>query len=146
MRYLILILILFSCAEARPKPKYDGDLHKLVSEFMHDCSKYHADLDRIWQLESVRYEDPSTPEDPTRVGECLEWKFYGSPFMTKIRVSHMPSEVEQRALMYHELGHCVLSLGHMGEYTLMAAVMRDEAFYQINWDDLVADLCNRYNQ
>lgn len=56
---------------------------------------------------------------------------------------------EKKELIYHELGHCILGLGHNTDISIMNSLPKD-TFYHVkkngsNWKSLLEDLKNRIN-
>lgn len=52
---------------------------------------------------------------------------------------------DRRTLIYHELGHCALGLGHTkkDELDIMSPVMLDENTAELNWKELVEKMFTR---
>lgn len=56
---------------------------------------------------------------------------------------------ERQELVYHELGHCLLGLGHNTDVSIMNSLPKD-TYYHVhkdgsNWESLIKDLKNRIN-
>lgn len=155
---LLLSLLLLSCGEddnndwvekisldpGPPEIDYEQPVDKLqtfIDEFKKDCGSYGRDLSRFSTLESVKFGDPSTDEEPNRVGVCNWWKHDGDVYKTEIIVSPLKSHILLRGLMYHELGHCILGLPHTSDTTMMSPNLLSPYYYEDNWNNLVKQLC-----
>jgi hypothetical protein len=123
-------------------------LKSLLNSFLSDCrDKYGADTSDVDKLEFIRYGDPSTEEQPQTVGVCNSWHDEsGDLVRSNIVVKEMKNPVMAKALMYHELGHCVLGLEHTSQEskTIMSPSMLPSVYYSYNWESLVKDLCLKY--
>jgi hypothetical protein len=123
-------------------------LRAILDSFISDCrDTYHADVSLANKLEYIRYGDPATKEKPYVVGQC-NMMYYedGSLAKSNIIVKEMNNPIMAKALLYHELGHCILDLDHTSEesQTLMSPNMFSSKYYTNNWDRLVKDLCHKY--
>ena len=123
-------------------------LKQILDNFLYDCSiKHKANVSDVNKLEYIRYGDPATEENPTRIGVCWTWHYdNGALYKSNIIVKQMNTAISMRALMYHELGHCVLGLEHTDQEskTMMSPTMHNDAYYEANWDKLVKDMCQKY--
>lgn len=141
MRTLLLLLAVCGCAPA-VVPAIHPDLVKYIDSFVDDCSRYGANLTDLRYLQYVNYGN-NIAGKPEMVGVCWSLFVPGVKFATAIEVQDMNDDLLQKALMYHELGHCVLNLPHKPD-TIMAESMLFRKEYEDNWDKLVEGLCRRY--
>lgn len=159
MQRLIILVLLTSCGSMptdweqydersdtridyeAPEPK----IQSVIDEFYDDCNgKYGTDLSNLNKLESVKFGEPSSDEFPNRIGVCHWWTRDGELTRARVVVKDIEQEFRFKALMYHELGHCVLQLGHTDQnpYTLMSPALKsNEQYLEENWDELVEQLC-----
>lgn len=144
MRFLLLLVAISGCGcmDTTSGPSIHPELRGYVEDFLIDCDGYGADLS---DLAALRYVDFAEQMEGSDVGICwiIRSKVLQRTWATAIEVERMENETMQRALMYHELGHCILNLDHRPD-TMMAAVLLDEKTYLTNWNTLVEDLCHRY--
>jgi hypothetical protein len=140
-------------SQEQPPPSFKVEeptqtLKQILDNFLHDCgTTYEADVSDVSKLEFIRYGDPATEENPTRVGVCLSYHYSsGKLYKSNITVKQMGTPVRMKALLYHELGHCVLGLDHTDQEskTIMSPFMHNDSFYEENWDKLVKDMCLKY--
>jgi len=124
----------------------EESLRKILMNFLDDCGvKHKANVFEVNKIEYIRYGDVATEEMPTRVGICVTYTYESVLFKSNITVKKMNTEVSMKALLYHELGHCILGLGHTKEFdTMMSPFMLDDEYYKANWNKLVKDMCNKY--
>ena len=120
-----------------------SSIQRVVDEFESDCGSYGADLSNLERIEYIRYGNPATKNNPNRVGVCNSWRYAGSFYKGNIIIKRLDNEIIRKALLYHELGHCVLELGHtpQEELGMMAPIIHSPEHYKENWDELVKDLC-----
>lgn len=124
-----------------------ASIQEIVDSFVHDCGDtYGADLSLLSKLEFIRYGDPATPEAPNVVGICQMWTSDSEIIRSQIVIKEVDPAIRQKALLYHELAHCVLELDHTDQEskTLMSLTMLSNAYYEMNWDELVKDMCLKY--
>lgn len=120
-------------------------IQSVVDEFLFDCGEtYGADVSDIDKILSIVIEDPSTEEKPTRVGVCYASRYAdGVLAQGNIVLKDLKSDITFKALVYHELGHCVLGLKHDEQkpYHLMSPQLGNPIVLERDWDILVKDLC-----
>jgi len=122
-------------------------LKEILQSFEKDCKDiYNVDLSNLSKLQFIRYGDPATKEKPSTVGICNTWYEDDLLIKSNIIVKDLKSPILNKALLYHELGHCVLELDHTSQEskTIMSPTMLNVSHYSNNWDKLVKDLCLRY--
>ena len=166
MRVLSLVLLLTSCGPDSPTDWHNvpwqkdpppvkaeepiPQLKEILDNFLYDYGVvYKADVSSVSKLEFIRYGNPATKENPNQVGVCWTWSYNsGAVYKSNITVMEMDTATSIRALLYHELGHCVLGLDHTTQEskTMMSPTMHDDMYYEENWDILVKDMCNRYSK
>lgn len=139
----LLILLLSSCSDSIIRgPVIDRELMPYVHGFMEDCHRYGADLSAAGQLQRVSMVNDIEGDNVgvcwTHMSRSLKLLWYST-----IEVTKMGSEIEQQALIYHELGHCVLGLDHVPD-SIMAPFILDKPILEAKWDKLVEGLCLRY--
>jgi len=121
-----------------------ASIAQILNEFLFDCgTKWNADISNFSKLEFIRYSDPSTEEEPNRVGVCWTWTSGGILTKANIEVKNIQPAIKFKALLYHELGHCVLGLDHspQDDQELMSPALLDSQYYIENWDKLVQNIC-----
>lgn len=165
MKLILLTTILVSCGPSNsvdwPETPLDKEppyvereepieeLNLIVNSFLNDCeAKYGADTSLISKLEFVRYGDPSTDENRNIVGVCNIYTVNGKIVRTNIIMQDMGDHLLNKALLYHELGHCVLNLDHTEQdpQTIMSPYISNSKFYKSNWDELVENMCLGYSK
>ena len=136
---------------APPVVEVIPSLKEVYDEFVSDCgSKYGADLSNKYKLEYIQYEgykgELKNKYGGNTVGMCLYWTSNNVITKSNITISHMDSAIKTKAVLYHELGHCVLKLAHTEQnpQTMMSPIMGTDEFYKENWDELVKDMCYKY--
>jgi hypothetical protein len=145
MRYLILFGLLAGCgiseAQHRTTPNHlllntEQPLAGYLLDFLRDCDG--SNLRALRQLQWIRFTEPDEIllGRERVVGVCVVRDGY-----SYIKVKRMASEIQQKALLYHELGHCVLRVGHKSG-TLMASKLLSKETLTRDWDRLVPELCS----
>lgn len=141
MRAAILLLALVGCGQV--PPVIHPELAGYIRDFSSDCYSYGADLSGLTSMKYVDFADDLEGRK-SLVGVCKMGMAVGgySPYWS-IEVERLPSNVLQKALMYHELGHCVLGLDHVPD-TIMNTNLLAKDVYSANWAAMVEGLCTRY--
>jgi len=133
----------------RQEPSVES-IEQIVNSFIHDCGTMHgADISNLSKIEYIRYGDPIIDGKQNVAGVCTSWNSAnGSVIKSNIVIKKLDSAISAKVLLYHELGHCVLELGHTQQDpgTIMSPSMLDERYYQENWTTLVKDLCTKYSK
>lgn len=139
---LALAAILLSGCGCGPK-EYDHKLFPYVHEFLQDCrGRLATKPGRIKTLHVIKYQNTATDEEPDKVAECLIWKSLGTVWRTEVRISR-GTEMRERSLVYHELGHCLLDEPHNEDgVKIMNAYVTSDQYLKEHWDDMVDDLCH----
>ena len=125
----------------------ERSLKPYIDAFLHDCGEvYGADVSNINKLRSVKYDEVATEDNPNRVGVCYTWIYDHSgelAYADVVVVKPKTYELWFKALMYHELAHCILLVGHTPQepQSMMSPVMAKNEFYEENWDGLVEEMC-----
>jgi hypothetical protein len=162
MKLLPLLLLVTACGSESPVDWINGptdkppivepqepelSLKQMLDSFLYDCGTvYKADVSNISKLEYIRYGNPATEDSPNTVGLCTTQTYDGKLAKATIVIKEMSTPTLTKAVLYHELGHCVLGLDHTEQdpQTMMSPMMSTTAFYKANWDVLVKDMCNKY--
>jgi hypothetical protein len=114
------------------------DFVDTVEQFEADCPA--AQLSNV---RSINYANVRDSDHPDRVGVC----YFGDEVQIHTEVAGLHPAL-QRAIMYHELGHCLLELDtHVGMMEGMHIMnpfiyLDDPQYYERNWDALVTKMCN----
>ena len=125
-----------------PPIQHDRDLHPYVTDFVQDAIA-HGRLVFPHTLRILKYE--ILEED--FVGLCTTYfDFDGSVAHTEIRIHpKITCEPLLRAIMYHELGHCLMQLDHT-ERGIMKATTYSCEYYAEHWDELVDNFFGRVDE
>jgi len=145
---------LFGCgADEKPSPIHNPELMEYVKQFQYDARKRSCALDDI-DLRRVRrvpedFEDYGVSIVWPSIGFCIEQResdeIPGIGLEVNLRGWHevwirdfVKDEKQLRGLMYHELGHCYLSLDHVNKENHL---MHETVLYtETDWDDQVDEL------
>lgn len=141
MRLMALLLAISGCAQPIV-PAFNPELVGYIEDFAQDCRSYGADLTDFRKLHYVNFAD-NIAGQKEMVGVCWTMSYPGMKVATAIEVKDLNDDMLQKALMYHELGHCILNLDHR-QGTIMSEEMMPRFVYETSWDKLVEDLCTRY--
>ena len=129
-----------------PLPAFNihPDFLETIEEFKSDARLYDREIVHLDTLRIVRWGDPKTESKATTVGLCKTFRNYrGNLLYAEIIIDNsfkrIMSTYRFKALMYHELGHCTLSMKHTKLYprTIMSPSLARESFYETNWEKLV---------
>ena len=120
------------------KPSTDLYIHPdfvdTVNQFAEDCP--NADFS---QIHSIRYAAIQDAQHQFRIGTC----YFGDSIQILDTLESAPYDpIIMRALLYHELGHCVLGLEH-SDTGMMEPYLDVEApaYYDTHWNELVTGMC-----
>ena len=162
MKRFLFIALLIGCGETindwedKLYPEYEPyviereepvpSIAAIVDDFLYDCGELHgADVSKISKLKYIRYGDPTTEAKPFRIGVCYSNRNKnGSIVKSRIVVEKLKSKIRLKALIYHELGHCVMGFPHAPQepYSIMSpAIKSKDSYYEEHWDDLVEQFC-----
>ncbi len=162
MKYLLLLSLLTGCGleqachstgriVRRENPPAGSDcLPSSISPRVHDKLQYAVDL---FSADATRHQVPcfrtgtigfipTLPKDvpPTTIGYCT----HGVEVRIFTTYWQSAPATERLTLMYHELGHCALGLGHHeGEPDIMNSYLLDEVTAEKKWDELVNKMFER---
>ena len=101
---LIFVVASVGCA----KPSGDQALIEIAERFVSDAARYGVTVDiNDYTLKFVEALRPMPGKNI--IGECFNYK---NEVHIKKRWFDRASEADREALLYHELGHCVLRRGH----------------------------------
>ena len=113
MMRLLIVCTLFGLSSCASQPTIDPMVAPFVDQFIGDAKAHGiTELSRV----TVTFGPVQKHPDKTleTVGQCeyATWR-HQIPRVTinATRWSHL-SELERKTLIYHELGHCLLGLGH----------------------------------
>jgi hypothetical protein len=143
MRLLLLLLLISGCgtieAQHRTTPNYllmqtEQPLAGYLLDFLRDCA--HADFRWLNNLQWIKYvEDDEVLMGSKRVvGVCTTQDQH-----TYIKVKRLNSPLREKALLYHELAHCLFRVGH--SRGIMSAELPSAYWLSQNWDEAVAEMC-----
>ncbi len=131
MRWLWLFTILVGCGPiANSEMQFWLDNYLADCQFFDECkSRPTYKLNAIYKVESL-----GTTDDPARIGSCTI-----SPLFRVIRVTAMDNQCEDRALIYHELGHCIHNLRHSADSPIMAPELSHSIDWCKEWDAVLRE-------
>jgi len=149
MKYLLILVLLLGCGSFPedwvfadggyyvPPPSLDPDLYVYVIDFMYDATRY-GHSPNVDLLRQLNYEDLNGEH----IGVCTTWYEGGTSNVrwTHIRVDPtITCEAQLKAVMYHELGHCLMGWDH-SESGIMRSFSYSCEHYEVHWDDMVEQL------
>jgi len=127
-----------------PPIQHDRDLGSYVTDFIRDAAM-HGRIVAPQVLRILKYE---VLEEPS-VGLCTTYfnAFDDGVAYTEIRIHPKLLRCEPllRAVMYHELGHCLMQLDHT-ERGIMKATTYSCEYYAEHWDELVDNFFGRVDE
>jgi len=148
-KIIILLSLLTGCGTASgwiwpttPLARGDFDplLQPYIQEFIDKCGKtYGADISALSTLESAKFVKEIKGFPDYTIGVC-RWR--GMLTYIEVADSYM-HDPRLRELVFHELGHCILDLGHTPniEGGIMTPNMRHQAFSPVQWETEVHKFC-----
>jgi hypothetical protein len=137
------VALMTSCAVVPPviyvedasfsEPRVEEDLVADVEDFLLRC----GDGGNWQRLKEVRWGVTREKEDPDVVGFCL---MDGSRRLVTINPFLRPLADLRKAVVWHELGHCLLDMGHVeeGEHIMNPEVPMVDA---ATWETLTEAMC-----
>jgi len=131
VRYLFTLIFLFGCApssDMRFEPA-NGFFDEYTREFE---DLYGQDIGFV-EFGFAAFDD--------RYAQCNRLANFGQVLVDKERWDDL-CELQKRAVIFHELGHCVLHREHSGEDSYMYESIRSCEFYEGNKDGLDFELFN----
>lgn len=129
------------CSKAAIGGRIHPKLDFYIEQFATDAAKRNVPC---YYTFTIGFQE-TRPEDigETVIGYCrrgLELRVISS-FWDKA------SGADRMTLLYHELGHCALGLGHTdGEPDIMNSYLLDEKIVDTRWDDLINKMFGRAKQ
>jgi hypothetical protein len=142
---MLLGLIITACGapDRVMRTGISDEMRPVISEFLKDCERLSTDKSHcnLFGLQSAKFVtrlDASQAVESVSinaVGLCLTWDD-GTTTLQVLRSFCEGQPYICRAVVYHELGHCVLKRGHE-EHGLMAPVAMSESDYMLNWDNII---------
>jgi hypothetical protein len=140
----VLCLVYSSCGRSLagevPSGYHEPELIKYLHEFRADATDSQVELQSLL-LRRMTFEEMTPPQ----VGVCRTYELpvgnrYEVKAWTEVLIDpDFRFDTRLRALMYHELGHCLLGRGH-SETGIMRDTMYPPGYYEENWDELVKEL------
>lgn len=129
------------CTQEAALPSYDPSLQIFVQDFFRDAQKYNATCYRAQSVTFVSQKEiPQTQaeKDTVIIGYCTE---DGRVVLSR-DVWESSGMLSNKALLFHELGHCVLDLGHAPKpaINIMAPCMLEDDILAENWASLIKKL------
>lgn len=149
LRYIAMIAALFVVSRCSIVQSIDPAIQPIVDEFLIDAQNHGALVD-IKTISAIEFGSVNNILMQNVIGVCMPLIFLGervnSPLLRSNRVvvtSEYPANSYKfKALIYHELGHCLLGRQHTNDLrSLMYPIISDnESFYRVFWKDLVHEL------
>lgn len=155
-RLLSLLLLLSGCGTYEPADwffherinkrhtHYIDPLFKpVLAEFQREAYFYGVGLPLYGKLRRVEFGETKKEDSPRRVGVCNTYLINGRVDYTRITIHPRYKEkldsIDFRALMFHELGHCILDKDHTetSPATLMNPTIPNNYYLLTNWDKLL---------
>lgn len=124
------------------------DLQVYVDSFYTDCNRFPESslmcrIGRSFVRYVIRWDNFDNWDDHTSddrvIGVCTS----GIGYSRNVYISKdITDPVILKALVYHELGHCILHRWHTKEScdSIMVPVMKESKYYTDNWDKLTKEL------
>lgn len=134
----------------RPDRFIDPDLQPFMDEYVRDMSDRGIDTD-ISNLYRLEYADVLEIEEKGEVRKLLGVCYHNRDpkgYYGTIKILRGHGEEVTRAIVYHELGHCVHDLDHSDKpNTLMfPSLTTNPQFYVDNWTQLVDEMVEYIKQ
>jgi len=167
---VVLILSIVSCGQGpgaetpvvSPTPPSaseirfnDNELLILANEFKQLCVEKNNqrclnNWKKLISVEYVSYQvlNPPNEDSAPRAGICFIWNYNNSDRIYKSKIQildrYKGTGLAAKAVLFHELGHCVLGLEHMdapaSSPKLMNSWIYHTSVYIIHWNRLVKEL------
>lgn len=146
LKYMFLILLVGCGSSGDPDNRdriisvsikdveIDEELKQSVKEFIGDLALHGKDFKVT--IKSIKFVDNF---EGNVVGRC----YYND--RVEILKGMEYNETYLKLLMYHELGHCILKLGHTKEGSnsiMQPTLIGDSDYIKTNWSGLVSNLIN----
>jgi len=115
----------------------DPEITPYIEEFVNDFKGLVPDeMLNPDNLYSYRYESLPTGDDTSTIGQCIVWSSGERELLISPKLHDQV--FAQKAVIYHELGHCLFGLGHdanekpslMSEYLITS-----ELYWKSNWPE-----------
>lgn len=160
MKKMFMVLLagsLVACGMEEKKPvieevpegqsvKSDPYLQQYMNHFYGICitttaaNRCKENLKKFTSIRFVDSFDKKADPDGTVAGIC-----WWSRFQRRVEIKRnavQAGSMRERGLIFHELGHCLLDLGHSNPETkmMMNPILLDEKTYTSNWSKLQKEL------
>lgn len=139
-------IVLFVYSRCTAEQIVDHRLKPFLDSFIEDAKRYGVDVNESL-LSSLEYGDISGPLMEDAIGVCLPLvtgpASFSLPRSSRIIIepAYPYNSCSFKALVYHELAHCLLYESHSERFTLMSPFMENnEKFYCQNWESLLEEL------
>jgi len=111
-------------------------LESYVDDFIHDFSgMYPPEVLNVARLYSFRFESLPKTVKTLMLGQCRFWSFGVNEMVISPELLNTRALI--KAVVYHELGHCLLGLDHddsREDPSLMSAqIDMADSYYLLNW-------------
>ena len=122
-----------------PPVQIHEDAQPYLEQFIEDAEAYSVPLPYLDKLRTIQYQDfPGS-----LAGTCTQYYKEGNLVYTEIKLAkrfqYSTESLTFKALIYHELGHCVLFKDHRKGRYIMNESMLPEGVYRKYWDELLDD-------
>lgn len=128
-----------------PRPEYlhDPDLQAFADQYLDEMAKAGVSTKYYGRLLRLEYVDAFDDKEPANtIGLCNKYTDQDGVFTTiKIKRVETNSFIN-RAIVFHEMGHCVNNLKHSDERgsIMYPELTMNTQYYVENWDSLVTGL------
>lgn len=146
IRFFWAFVVIFTYSRCSVDQNVDRRLEPFLDSFIEDAKRYGVDVNESL-LSSLEYGDISGPYMDDAIGVCLPFivgpTHFSLPHSSRIIIEpvYPYNSCSFKALVYHELAHCLLYKPHSSRYTLMSPFMEDnEKFYCQNWEAMLEEL------
>lgn len=124
----------------RPDIFIDPDLQKYLDEYDSTLAEYGIDVDRsiLYRLE---YVDELKDGDKELLGICYRYRDQEGSYAT-VKIKRVDNPLVIRAIVFHELGHCIQSLDHSKKSgsLMYPSLTINPLYYEENWTKLVDEM------
>ena len=150
-RLLLLLLFMISCEqkEIRKLASVENNVRETIRlEFEKDLNVNTSDYKN--HISFINEKRMPWVDDPKGQRRAHGWCFFFGDYIFINKQHWAKIDIhEKRELIYHELGHCVLNLGHNDDISVMNPFPPSTSYWVssgISWEFLVKELRERYEQ
>lgn len=146
---VILVSVLSIPVANKDLPRIDPEVQEFVDQFMHDCQLRRKDcyqkLSRVREIKVIEMVTFAEEEPGETIGRCYYGTLSSTIHLSKDAMRYADRYI--KALVYHELGHCMYDLDHVERPgAVMSPYLPPLLYLVFQWDALLDEFFEQIRQ